>query len=231
LIIFTLLLCSLCLTACDDAGSTSIIGGADGPTSLFVAQKKESDMTMAQINKYLRQHYVNEHMLPSLDLMDIYFENPLVSGDRTLILDDSIENVLELMVYEYYQNKTAGDYQKVLDVILGEGLRIATKNEADNFANGLYYSRVFIDDIDLVDKDDLDEITESNKRNIVRMLTDLGTEEFAIVEAEAEIWHNEKSLAAGPQVGNGEVTRYYLLGKKDGAYKIVEVYWEGFMRD
>ena len=63
------------------------------------------------------------------------------------------------------------------------------------------------------------------------MLNDLEMTEFAIVEAEMDITHNEKSLSMAPQVGNGEVTRYFLLGKKDRDYKIIEVYWEGFMND
>ena len=46
-----------------------------------------------------------------------------------------------------------------------------------------------------------------------------------------DITHNEKSLSMAPQVDNGEVQRYFLLGKKDNDYKIIEVYWEGFMND
>ena len=55
--------------------------------------------------------------------------------------------------------------------------------------------------------------------------------EFAIVEVEKVIKHNEKALGMVPQVGDGEVKRYFLLGKKDDSYKIIEVYWEGFLID
>ena len=43
--------------------------------------------------------------------------------------------------------------------------------------------------------------------------------------------YNDKSLSLAPQVGDGEVTRYYLIGKKANKYKILEVYWERFLND
>ena len=63
------------------------------------------------------------------------------------------------------------------------------------------------------------------------MLNDMEMTEFAIVEVDKVIKHNEKSLSIAPQVGDGEVQRYFLLGKKDNDYKIIEVYWEDFMND
>ena len=82
-----------------------------------------------------------------------------------------------------------------------------------------------------MERDDLDEISQNNKQRIVEALENLKMTEFAIVEVEKNIKLNEKSLSMAPQVGDGEVTRYYLLGKTDGEYKIVEVFWEGFMND
>ena len=164
-------------------------------------------------------------------MLDINIENPFVSDDRTLILDDSIENDLELMIYEYYKNIMSGSYQNAKDIIVDGSLLAATEASENNFKDGIYYSRILIDEIDLVDKDDLEEISDKNKQDIIKMLNDLEMTEFAIVEAEMDITHNEKSLSMAPQVGNGEVTRYFLLGKKDRDYKIIEVYWEGFMND
>ena len=63
------------------------------------------------------------------------------------------------------------------------------------------------------------------------MLNDMEMTEFAIVEVDKVIKHNEKALSIAPQVGDGEVQRYFLLGKKDNDYKIIEVYWEDFMND
>lgn len=229
---FFLLLCilasSFLLTSCNEAASIGIIGGADGPTSIFVSEQKDNFKRMYDVDRYFRENYIDERKLP---ILDIHIENPFVSEDRTLILNDSIENNIEFIIYEYYQNQTSGAYQKIKDVIAGDSLTIATENEEKNFKDGVYFSKIILDEIELVDKDDLDEITESNKQPIIEMLNDLEMEEFAIVEVEKTIKLNEKFLSMAPQVGDGELTRYYLLGKKDNAYKIVEVYWEGFMMD
>ena len=40
-------------------------------------------------------------------------------------------------------------------MIIGEALLSATENEEKNFNDGIYFSKIILDEIDLVDKDDL----------------------------------------------------------------------------
>ena len=227
IITLTFIMCCLLLTGCDNA-SIGVIGGADGPTKIIVSEKENSTIKSSDVKKYFNEHYVDERKLP---VLDINIENPFVSDDRTLILDDSIENDLELMIYEYYKNIMSGSYQNAKDIIVDGSLLAATEASENNFKDGIYYSRILIDEIDLVDKDDLEEISDKNKQDIIKMLNDLEMTEFAIVEVDKVIKHNEKALSIAPQVGDGEVQRYFLLGKKDNDYKIIEVYWEDFMND
>ena len=227
IITLTFIICCLLLTACDNA-SIGVIGGADGPTKIIVSEKENSTIKSSDVKKYFKEHYVDERELP---VLDINIENPFVSDDRTLILDDSIENDLELMIYEYYKNIMSGSYQNAKDIIVDGSLLAATEASENNFKDGIYYSRILIDEIDLVDKDDLEEISDKNKQDIIKMLNDMEMTEFAIVEVDKVIKHNEKALSIAPQVGDGEVQRYFLLGKKDNDYKIIEVYWEDFMND
>lgn len=227
IITLSLIMCCLLLTACDNA-SIGVIGGADGPTKIIVSEKENSTIKSSDVKKYFKEHYVNERELP---VLDINIENPFVSDDRTLILDDSIENDLELMIYEYYKNIMSGSYQNAKDIIVDGSLLAATEASENNFKDGIYYSHILIDEIDLVDKDDLEEISDKNKQDIIKMLNDMEMTEFAIVEVDKVIKHNEKALSIAPQVGDGEVQRYFLLGKKDNDYKIIEVYWEDFMND
>ena len=227
IITLTFIMCCLLLTGCDNA-SIGVIGGADGPTKIIVSEKENSTIKSSDVKKYFKEHYVDERELP---VLDINIENPFVSDDRTLILDDSIENDLELMIYEYYKNIMSGSYQNAKDIIVDGSLLAATEASENNFKDGIYYSRILIDEIDLVDKDDLEEISDKNKQDIIKMLNDLEMTEFAIVEVDKVIKHNEKALSMAPQVGDGEVQRYFLLGKKDNDYKIIEVYWEDFMND
>ena len=111
----------------------------------------------------------------------------------------------------------------------GGSLLNAMKNEELSFNEGIYLSKIFIDDIDILDRDDLDDIV--SKEHVIQTLKNFNAEEFAIVAVEKEIKHNEKSMSMGPQTGDGEVKRYYLLAKIDGVYKIAEVYWSDFLRD
>lgn len=211
----------LLLTACESR-SIGIIGGADGPTSIFVSQKSDAD-------KFFKKNYVNELKLP---ILDVYIENPFISGDRTLVLDDTVENNLENMVYEYYYSKISGDFSRIKDIIAeNDALKIAIENEEKQFNEGIYFNKIILDEIDIVDKEDAFDISKKNKQKIVDTLNELGMTEFAIVEAEANVKLNEKYLSMGPQISDGDMTRYYLLGKKDNAYKIAEVYWEGFIDD
>ena len=227
IITLTLIMCCLLLTGCDNA-SIGVIGGADGPTKIIVSEKENSTIKSSDVKKYFKEHYVDERKLP---VLDIDIENPFVSDDRTLTLDDSINNSLELMIYEYYHNIMSGSYQEAKNVIVDGSLLAATEASENNFKDGIYYSHILIDEIDLVDKDDLEEISDKNKQDIIKMLNDMEMTEFAIVEVDKVIKHNEKALSIAPQVGDGEVQRYFLLGKKDNDYKIIEVYWEDFMND
>ena len=226
-ITLTFIICSLLLTACNNT-SIGVIGGADGPTKIIVSENGNDTIKTSDVKKYFKEHYVDEHKLP---VLDIDIENPFVSDDRTLTLDDSINNSLELMIYEYYHNIMSGSYQEAKNVIVDGSLLAATEASENNFKDGIYYSHILIDEIDLVDKDDLEEISDKNKQDIIKMLNDMEMTEFAIVEVEKVIKHNEKALSMAPQVGDGEVQRYFLLGKKDNDYKIIEVYWEDFMND
>lgn len=226
-ITLTFIICSLLLTACNNT-SIGVIGGADGPTKIIVSENGNDTIKTSDVKKYFNENYVDERKLP---VLDIDIENPFVSDDRTLTLDDSINNSLELMIYEYYHNIMSGSYQEAKNVIVDGSLLAATEASENNFKDGIYYSHILIDEIDLVDKDDLEEISEKNKQDIIKVLNDMEMTEFAIVEVDKVIKHNEKALSMAPQVGDGEVQRYFLLGKKNNDYKIIEVYWEDFMND
>lgn len=221
------IVCSALLSSCDSV-SIGIIGGSDGPTSVIVAENEEQTINLNDIDKYFKDNYVDKLKLP---ILDINIENPFVSDDRILVLDDTIENNLELLIYEYYKNLMSGAFEDAKEIIADGSLLASTDAYENNFKDGIYYSKIEIDEIELIDKDDLDEIAIKNKQAIVKKINNLKMTEIAIVEVDKTITHNEKTLSMVPQVGNGDVTRYFVLGKKDDKYKIVEVYWEGFMSD
>lgn len=221
--IVAILMACFLLSSCNNA-----LIGDDNSKSVTVLEEKDDIKKTYDAKKYFDENYIDEHKLP---ILDIHVENPFVSDDRVLVLEDSIENNIELMIYEYYHNRMSGAYQKVKDAIRGKNLIMATENEEKNFKEGIYYNKITLDEIDVVDKDEVNNITEANKQSIICQLDESGMTQFAIVEVEKTIILNKKFKSMGPQVDDGHTTRYYLVGEKDGAYKIVEVYWEGFLYD
>ncbi len=220
-----LLVCLLFMTACTD-NSVSKIGGADAPTNIIVSNI--NDMSVEDADKYFKNHYMNPLDLP---ILDIHIENPFISDDRTLVLNDSIENHLELMIYDYYKNLMSGQFEEAKKVISDTALLESTKAYEKNFEDGIYYSSITLNSIDFKNVNDALKIEHKNKLSIIELLNRLDMEKFAIVEADITVKHNEKSLSLVPQVGDGDVTRYFVIGKKDKGYKIIEVYWEGFIKD
>ena len=227
IVLLVLLICNLLLSGCERT-SIEVVGGADGPTSILVTEKKTDDRNLSEINKCFMEYAVDESKLPIL-VLDI--ENPFKSDDRTLILEDSIQNSFELMIYEYYRNIMSGSYQEAKDIILDSSFLAATEAYEANFKNGMYYSKICIDEIDMIDMDDLEEIDAEKKREILQTLDAFEMEAFAIVDLEMEIQHNEKTLSMTPQVGDGTVHRYFLIGQKGEDCKMIDVYWEDFMVD
>jgi len=174
------IVCSALLSSCDSV-SIGIIGGSDGPTSVIVAENEEQTSNLNDIDKYFKDNYVDKQKLP---ILDINIENPVVSDDRILVLDDTIENNLELLIYEYYKNLMSGSFEDVKEIIADGSLLASNDAYENNFKEGIYYSKIEIDEIELIDKDDLDEIAIKNKQAIVKKINDLKMTEFAIVEVD-----------------------------------------------
>ncbi len=212
------LICIFLFAGCESR-SVGIIGGADGPTAVYVQESMDT-------NKVFKK-YLNQRKLPVLDIR-IVREN--IFDDRTLIMDDEIENEVEYLIYEFYLQTVSGEYEKIYDRIGGEVFKDAVKAEEQNFKDGIYFSRVVLDDIEIVDKDD---VGVGLKKQVAQDVEAMGLSEFALVEVDKIVKHNEKSLSMGPQAGDGELERYYLVGrkeKKDGI-KIYEIYWGEYYQD
>ncbi len=211
-------ICVFLFAGCESI-SVGIIGGADGPTAVYVQESIDT-------NKVFKK-YINQRKLPVLDIR-IVREN--IFDDRTLIVDDEIENEMEYLVYEFYLQTMSGEYSKIYERIGNEDLKNALMADEKNFRNGIYFSRIVLEDIDFVDRDD---VGVGLKKQVAQDVEAMGLSEFALVEVDKIVKHNEKSLSMAPQMGDGEAERYYLVGKqnkKDG-YKIYQLYWGEYYQD
>lgn len=220
-LIFAVPALCLLLAACGNA-NIGVIGGADGPAAIYIGEKSDD------FEKQFSARYIDTS---KLNAVSTNIQRAFTSDDRTLTLDDEIENLPELTVYDFYRNETDGNFKEIKNAVTDDFWTSGIENEEKSFKNGIYLTSIHIDEIEVLDSDDVKNITTGNKKQIIEKLDSLGMREFCLVEVEAEIKHNEKSLSLAPQVGDGEIERYYLLGKTDDGYKIAEVYWEGFLND
>lgn len=202
---------------------TNVNSYEDNNSNLVHNENENNDIVS---DKEILSKYVDVSNLPIFDL-DI--NNKSQFDDRTISIEDSIDNELEYTVYQLYYNETLGDYKKVMELIgEDEGFKIAMQNGEKNFEDGIYMKEYVIHELSVLDKNDIKEISNYSKIEIKDKIDKLNLEQYAIVMADLSFKHNEKSLSLSPQLGDGRYIRYYILGKTSESdnFKIYNVYWD-----
>lgn len=166
-----------------------------------------------------------------LPILDIDLEPVRVFEDRTLKIEDGIDNGLELLAYDFYYYEMAPDFEKQM-ALLGENqvFQSAVKNGQKAFEEGKYYSEIVIHELDIFEPKDFDDVSDSSKEDVCDAINAFRLSEYAIVEVELTWEYNEAMEEAGPQLGEGRYKRYYLVGKTnaDDEWKIYDVYWDEY---
>lgn len=217
-------LCIVVLTSCE-SNTIGIIGGADGPTAIYVSEG-ENGQTTAEDDAFIRQNYLNAAQFPNTDAS---WEKHTVSDDRLLVLEDEIENEAESFVYQWYRNQTLGNWQEMYKVIHSDSLLAATEADENMFADGIWYSKIVLEELEVVNSEDVQEMPDNGKRSLVSVLKRENITAFTLVKAECDVTWNDKGSRAGMQVPDGEVTRYYLIGRTEDGLQMCEVFWEGLL--
>ena len=202
---------------------TNVNSYEDNNSNLVHNENENNDIVS---DEEILSKYVDVSNLPIFDL-DI--NNKSQFDDRTISIEDSIDNELEYTVYQLYYNETLGDYKKVMELIgEDEGFKIAMQNGEKNFEDGIYMKEYVIHELSVLDKNDMKEISNYSKIEIKDKIDKLNLEQYAIVMADLSFKHNEKSLSLSPQLGDGRYIRYYILGKTSESdnFKIYDVYWD-----
>ncbi|MDD3164468.1 MAG: hypothetical protein PHS97_01260 [Oscillospiraceae bacterium] len=218
----------LLLTACTNVHSSttppvtsSESQNPDIPNSTESAAPENSDVLLS--DKYVD--------VARLAVLDIDMEDKYVFDDRTLALEDSIDNELERLVYQYYYDVTSAQFEDLMDLIGGnESLQVAMENEGENYCNGIYMSEYAIHELTTLTVEDLPTISQATKKDILGKIDTFGFTEYAVVQADVSLKHNEASLSQGPQLGDGRYMKYYLIATTTDVpqFKMYEVYWEDF---
>lgn len=217
------------LAGCAQNTASSSASSASSDTSGSASDTSGQSSAASLDEDLLISRYTDISALPVLDLN---LEPSLQFDDRTLIMEDSIENELEYLVYQSYYYEMSADFSS-MKTLLGDSeyLQISIKNEEENFENGEYMTSVTIHALNTLTPEDLDFVADYAKEDLLEDINQYALTEYAIVQADLDWTFSQAWLDAGPQVGNGRYMRYFLLGKTEETpeFRWYELYWEGFM--
>lgn len=217
------------LAGCAQNTASSSASSASSDTSGSASDTSGQSSAASLDEDLLISRYTDVSALPALDLN---LEPSLQFDDRTLIMEDSIENELEYLVYQSYYYEMSADFSSK-KTLLGDSeyLQISIKNEEENFENGEYMTSVTIHALNTLTPEDLDFVADYAKEDLLEDINQYALTEYAIVQADLDWTYSQAWLDAGPQVGNGRYMRYFLLGKTEetSEFRWYELYWEGFM--
>lgn len=172
--------------------------------------------------------------ISALPILDIDLENPYVNGERTLILEDSIDNELEMIIYNHFYYEVSDDYESGMALIgNNESLRIATENSfsKENGGTGIY--EYTIHKLRVIEKSELENLDSWYREELKEDIVEYGFTEYAIVELNISWKYTEEALVLGPQLGDGTYYRYYLVAavESEPDFRIYEIYWDDFLNN
>lgn len=228
---FTILCAAAALSAC--AATPGGAAVSDSPTSSADPSLSPAPGISAPIDgAVMYEIYTDVSALPRL-LIDM--DDVCVFDDRTLTLEDSIDNEPELLTYNLFYDITSAQFDLLMELVgEEEHIQIAMGNEEHNFEEGRYLTEQTLHSLRTLTAEDLTRVSPWEKEDILNMIETFAFEEYVIVELEESWKYNEAAAAAGPQLGDGErYTRYYLFAKTPGVpeFKLYGVYWEDFLAE
>ncbi len=176
----------------------------------------------------LLEKYVDIAALPALDMA---IEERYVFDDRVLLMEDSIDNELEQVVFEYYYCISSAQFDRLMGLVgENEVLQITAKNEQKNFDEGIYMSEYVLHELEVLPAEEVKKGHQHAKDDIAARIAEHDLASYALVSVDHSFKHNELSASMGPQLTDGRYMRYWLLGKaaSDTEYKLYEVFWDNF---
>lgn len=162
-------------------------------------------------------------------ISDRDIEEKYIFDDRLIVLEDSIDNKFEQMVYDLYYYESCADFES-REKLLGEHRAFKQTNSASEkqFNKGIYMSEHIIHKLTTLSLQDIKKLDRYVQEDIVSKIEEYSFEKYAIVQADVSWKHNELSLSLHPQVPDGRYFRYYIVAstESDTEFKIYDVYWE-----
>ncbi len=222
-----LLICAITLAGCSEGGKET---AEEMEPAVTEEETAEPEKTVDDRDwSALYDGYIDVESLPALD---VDLEKEYVCDDRTLIMEDGVDNDLEYTVYKRYRAIVSADFDGLMELVGGSGAyKIANENERKNFNEGLYMKEYDIHGLTAVSLDEIKEAGAATKETLLSDIEECGLVSYAVVRADLSWKYNEAQLAAAPQLPEGRYVRYYLLGsaEKYAEAKICQTYWDDFL--
>lgn len=209
----------------ENAASDEVINIIAADEWLLVPSDFEPPKDAPAWEDVLLEKYVDVAALPALDI-DI--EERYVFDDRLLLMEDSVDNELERVVFEYYHAKSSARFDRLMALLGGdESLQITAKNEQKNFDEGIYMSEYILHGLESLPAEAVKGASEHVRDDIALKIAEQELVSYALVSVDHSFKHNELSASMGPQLTDGRYTWYWLLGKAatDTGYKLCALYW------
>lgn len=226
---FALAFSASVLAGCAQNTASSSASSAPSDTSGSASDTAGQSSAASLDEDLLISRYTDVSALPALDLN---LEPSLQFDDRTLIMEDSIENELEYLVYQSYYYEMSADFSSK-KTLLGDNeyLQISNQNEEENFENGKYMTSITIHALNTLTPEDLDFAADYIKEDILERIDQFSLTEYAIVQVDLDWTYSPAMLEAGPQLDEGRYLRYFLLGKTEETpeFRWYELYWDDFL--
>lgn len=225
-----LILSAALLAGCAQTPSSSSVSSQPSPLPEPPAASLSAPASSVEADLWLlTERYADVEALPMLDL-DL--EPRVRYDDRTLSLEDSIDNELEYLVYQLYLLEAAADFDGRLELAgTNETLNGVLQNEASQFRDGCYMTEVVLHRLTTLTREDLDRVQEHCRESILELLDTYDLTEYAVVEADLDWKYSEAALEAGPQLDEGRYLRYFLLARTENVpeYRYYELFWDDFL--
>lgn len=228
------------LSACSSNGNTSNSTNDISTQSATSSKVEQANNSIGNDNHIFTPEI--EQSIPVDDFFRFYItdfpeyeyngEIEKVFDDRTFVLEDTPENIVEELAVNNFYFDIAGEHDKLAE-IMGENetLTISLESEKKHFDEGIYLITNIIHDVSIFTVDDFDQTIDWFKNKVKEDVEEFGLIEYSVARVDITWEHSEASLAMGPQIGDGRYERLYLCGKTDTSseWKIYEVFWNVYI--
>ncbi|MBE7018926.1 MAG: hypothetical protein E7413_03500 [Ruminococcaceae bacterium] len=206
---------TLCLTACQAQNSEP------------VSEEEEEKLPQEDIVNYMALTYVNGASTDANYAVETDIELP----ERHFLFEDVVSNPAELMAYEYFYAIGTGDYEYLVNHIVGSDLKRKMQSVVDADANGLFYKTLTLHEMEIVPIEEFFDFEYAFCEEVATLAGTAKLTEYTVVKARASYEFNDLSLEANPELVDDEVTLYIFVGRTDGDYFLFEAYGEDFVKN